>query len=297
MQQSCRTAAHILENQHRQPADLGRSATNTYMPDVTWVLEPDIFPETHAPIRNAIRDRGHRLIDWSDSWWSDGIPARVPKSNVVFHGSLGNASRIASDLRWNPGSFCPSDAFRCSSWYESARRWLVHTDWIVCPANELVANALRIAEQLGETDRLFVRPDSPLKPFSGRVVDISKLTLAKLDHGFYYDDDAIPVVAAPVRQIGNEWRFVVVNRSVIAGSAYDPDTRKPVIVPLDSDAAAFAATIASELPEPEVVYVLDVCECDEQLRLLELNPFGGADLYACDASSIVDAVSAIAAAA
>ncbi len=236
-------------------------------------------------------------LDWSDAWWSDGVPSRVPNSSVVFHGSLGNAARITSELRWSPGSFCPVQSFHCSSWYESARRWLVHTDWIICPANELVANAPTIAKQLGATDRLFVRPDSPLKPFSGRIVDIATLTLAKLDHGFYYDDDSITIVAAPIQQIGNEWRFVVVNRSVITGSAYDPKTRKPVIVPLDSAAAAFAAKVASELPEPEIVYVLDVCECDDLLRLLEMNPFGGADLYACDAHAIIDSVSAIAAAA
>lgn len=265
------------------------------MADVTWVLEPNIFHNTHEPIRKAIRHQGHRLVDWSDAWWSDGLPVSVPQSRVVFHGSLGNAARIENELGWNPGSFCPSSVFHCSSWYESARRWLVHTDWMVCPANVLVANARQIADQLGEADRLFVRPDSPLKPFSGRVVDLSTLTLAKLDHGFYYDDETIPVVAAPVRRIGKEWRFVVANRVVITGSAYDPQTRKPVIAPLDSDAAAFAATVASELPEPEVVYVLDVCECEDQLRLLELNPFGGADLYACDASSIVEVVSAIAA--
>lgn len=141
-----------------------------------------------------------------------------------------------------------------------------------------------------------MRPDSPLKPFSGRVVDVSTLTLSKLDHGFYYDDDAIPVVAAPVRQIGNEWRFVVAKRAVIAGSAYDPETRKPVAAPTHSAAATFASMVASQLPEPEIVYVLDICECNGQLRLLELNPFGGADLYACDAHAIVDSVSAIAAA-
>lgn len=265
------------------------------MPDVTWVLEPDIFPETHEPIRNAIRDRGHRLVDWSDAWWSEGVPPRVLKTSVVFHGSLGNAARITSELKWRPGSFCPAQAFQCSSWYESARQWLVHTDWIICPANELVANARKIAGQLGATDCLFVRPDSPLKPFSGRVVDVSTLTLAKLDHGFYYDDDALQVIAAPVQQIGNEWRFVVVNRSVITGSAYDPETRKPVTVPTDSAAAAFASMVASKLPEPEIVYVLDVCQCNGELRLLELNPFGGADLYACDANAIIDSVSAIAA--
>jgi len=267
------------------------------MSDVTWVLEPDIFPETHAPIRNAIRDRGHRLVDWSDAWWSDGVPSRVPNSSVVFHGSLGNASRINNELHWTPGSFCPVEAFRCSSWYESARQWLVHRNWRICAANELVANPRNTAEQIGATDRLFVRPDSPLKPFSGRVVDVDSLTLAKLDHGFYYDDDTIPVVVAPIQTIGNEWRFVIANRTVITGSAYDPTTRKPVTAPLDSSAANFASTVAASIPEPATVYILDVCECNDQLRLLELNPFGGADLYACDSNAIIDSVSAIAASA
>ena len=264
------------------------------MPDVTWVLEPDIFPETHQPIRKAIRDRGHRLVEWSDAWWSDGVPSRLPTSSVVFHGSLGNAARIANELHWTPGSFCPVDSFRCSSWYESARQWLVHVDWTVCAADELVANARKIAERLRATDRIFVRPDSPLKPFSGRVVKVANLTLANLDHGFYYDDETIPVVAAPVENIGHEWRFVIVNRSVIAGSAYDPKTRKPVAAPLDSAAANFASNVAASIPEPAIVYILDVCECNDQLRLLELNPFGGADLYACDATAIIDAVSSIA---
>lgn len=264
------------------------------MLEVTWVLEPDIFPETHEPIRNAIRDRGHRLVEWSDAWWSDGVPSRVPKSSVVFHGSLGNAARISTELHWTPGSFCPVESFSCSSWYESARQWLVHSDWTICPANELVANSRKIAKQLGATDHLFVRPDSPLKPFSGRVVDVATLTLARLGHGFYYEDVTIPVVVAPIQTIGNEWRFVVANRVVIAGSAYDPKTRKPVATQLDSAAANFASNVASSLPEPEIVYILDICECNGQLRLLELNPFGGADLYACDATAIIDRVSAIA---
>ncbi|MDX1964120.1 MAG: ATP-grasp domain-containing protein [Pirellulales bacterium] len=264
------------------------------MPDVTWVLEPNIFPETHGPIRKAIRDQGYRIVEWSDTWWSEGVPSHIPTSSVVFHGSLGNAARITDELQWTPGSFCPVEFFRCSTWYESAREWLIHSDWKICPANELVANSRLIANELGSTDRLFVRPDSPLKPFSGRVVDIATLTLAKLDHGFYYDDDSILVVVAPIQTIGNEWRFVIANRSVIAGSAYDPKVRKPVTVQLNSSAANFASTIATSLAEPDNVYILDVCECNGQLRLLELNPFGGADLYACDPVAIVERVSALA---
>jgi hypothetical protein len=40
--------------------------------------------------------------------------------------------------------------------------------------------------------------------------------------------------------------------------------------------------------------MLDICECDKQLRLMELNPFGGADLYGCDAGVVVQAISALA---
>ena len=38
--------------------------------------------------------------------------------------------------------------------------------------------------------------------------------------------------------------------------------------------------------------MLDVCEAEGGLALLELNPFSGADLYACDPGAVVDAVAA-----
>ena len=58
-----------------------------------------------------------------------------------------------------------------------------------------------------------------------------------------------------------------------------------------SDAWNFAQSVASSVPAPAVAYVLDVCESNGNLRLLELNPFGGADLYACNADAIVRALS------
>ncbi|MFN3152524.1 ATP-grasp domain-containing protein, partial [Bremerella sp.] len=223
------------------------------MTKVTWILESEVFPDTHAPLRTAITDSGHDLVDWRDHWWSDGIPTTIPNSPVVFHGSLGNAARIQNQLAWSPGSFCPVESFHCSSWYEAARPWLVHADWLICPAIDLVTDTASIATKLQSDGRLFVRPDSPLKPFSGRVVDTNSLTLAKLDHGFYYDDETLPVVVAPVLQIGDEWRFVVVNQQVITGSAYDPSTRKPKPVGLESAAAVFASQAASELKPPSTV--------------------------------------------
>ncbi|SMP78064.1 protein of unknown function [Neorhodopirellula lusitana] len=261
------------------------------MTHTTWVLESGVFPRSHASLREAVVAAGHRLLEWDDAWWSDGIPANIGDTHTLFHGSLGNAARIHDELNWTPGSFCNASAFRCSAWYDSVREWLLHTDWRFLPANELVDSAAEVAASLGCTNRIFVRPDSPLKPFSGRVLDVASLSLAALDHGFYFDDEALPVVAAPIRTMGCEWRFVVVDKVVVAGSAYDAATRTATSDRSNSDAWAYAQTIADVIPPPADVYILDVCECDGELRLIELNPFGGADLYACDGFAIVRAVS------
>ena len=53
---------------------------------------------------------------------------------------------------------------------------------------------------------------------------------------------------------------------------------------------AYAADVAAALPAPEAIYVLDICEVDDELRVLELNPFSGADLYGCELEPIVRAV-------
>lgn len=261
------------------------------MAAVTWVLESDVFPHSHEGLRGAIRHAGHTVVEWDDSWWSGGFPSSLGKSATVFHGSLGNADRLAAELAWFPGSYCNTPAFCCSAWYERARPWLLHTDWRILPANVFVANAASIAADLRCTDLVFVRPDSPLKPFSGRVVGTASVTLAALDHGFYFDDETLPVVVAAVRNVSREWRFLVVNKTIVTGSAYDPATRAAVAETVESGAWSVARTVAASLPSPADVYVMDLCESEGVLRLLELNPFGGADLYGCDPSIVVESVS------
>lgn len=248
-----------------------------------WLLEQGVFA-SGFDLTAAARRAGHHVTPWDDTWWS--APAPPLAGPVLFHGSLGNAARIHREHRWRPGAFCNTDAFHCSAWYPHARPWLLNTDWHILPADRLVASP-------PDLDPLFVRPDSPLKPFSGRVLARAALTLAALDFGFYFDDPTLPVLVAPVRPVSREWRYVVADRRVIAGSAYSAE-RRPLPDEPTGAPWSFAQTIASTLPPPDPVYVLDLCESAGELHLLEFNPFSGADLYACDADAIVDAVAPIA---
>ena len=261
------------------------------MTSIVWILESEVFPISHSRLRRAINDAGHRIVESRDDWWLDEPPKFDSQTPVVFHGSLGNAAVIEMKTNWSPGSFCPVNAFCCTAWYPRASKWLLHRDWRCVPANDLVANAAEVADSIGCTDRVFVRPDSPLKPFSGRVLDVDSISLKTLDHGFYYEDETLPVIVAPVANVGREWRFVVVGRQVIAGRGYNAETRSASAAGENSRALDLAVGIASSMEPPSPVYVLDICEVDDKCSLLELNPFGGADLYDCDSQAIVKAVS------
>jgi hypothetical protein len=157
------------------------------------------------------------------------------------------------------------------------------------PASEAEAQGDDLIRRIGG-DAVFIRPDSPLKPFSGRIVERGNLSLRALDHGFYYDDEKLPVVIAPVQVVMREWRFVVCHGRIASGSAYFAAGHTHAGEIANGEPHAFAARIANELPPPEIIYVMDICETPAGLRLLELNPFSGADLYACSGASIVDAV-------
>lgn len=256
--------------------------------ELTWVVEKEAFSPAYTSFCKAIVHAGHVLLLWQDEWWETQKIPDLKDRWVIFHGSLGNADRIARELPWYPGAFCNTPAFLCSAWYTQATRWLLHQHWVFTTVRDLVFDPMGVVGHLAVNGQVFVRPDSPLKPFSGRVVSLEGLSAQDLDHGFYYEDMSLPIVVAPVTEVAQEWRFVIVGTEVIAGSGYEANTRTTQDrndMPWD-----VAQNIAKHLAPPDPVYIMDLCESRGQIRLLELNPFSGADLYGCDPESVVQGV-------
>jgi hypothetical protein len=176
---------------------------------IHWVLEREVFNDNHDRLARAASTAGHKVISWDDFWWEDGNWPSLENEHTIFHGSLGNANRIASELPWRPGVFCNTPAFACHAWYEKAKMWLLHEKWVFSTVAEFVAEPERFLVEIGSTESFFVRPDSPLKPFSGRVIEREKLSFEALDYGFYYEDKNLPIVITPVSEVDMEWRFVI----------------------------------------------------------------------------------------
>jgi hypothetical protein len=56
------------------------------------------------------------------------------------------------------------------------------------------------------------------------------------------------------------------------------------------DPDTVANEIVQHLTVPGDVYAMDLCESHGEVRLLELNPFTGADRYLCSGEAIVKAM-------
>lgn len=128
---------------------------------------------------------------------------------------------------------------------------------------------------------------------SGRVLDVENVSLRSLDYGFYYEDEHLPIVVTSLAEIGREWRIIISNAKPVAASSYEADGRSEADVICPDKVIAFSRDVAEKLDPPDPVYVMDICETDSGLKLLELNPFSGADLYACDRRAIVQAVRSV----
>jgi hypothetical protein len=256
-----------------------------------WLIEEAVFPATAPGIIAALEANGS---PWTR--YEDGLPdVALPRDGacVVFWGSLGAAYGERVAARWVPGAIGEPDRFRCSVYHPQLRPLLANQDGLFTTVRELVDDPEAVLRVLGNPERVFVRPDSPLKPFSGRRLEVSGLSLGALDHGFYYEDEDLPVVVSSVKQVGREWRFVVAEGAVVAGCEYDVDRRgRPADI--SGAARALAGNVARHDWQAAPIYVVDICDVGGSLAVLELNPFSGADLYACDANAVVVAAGRVA---
>ena len=238
----------------------------------TWIIETELNAAAER-VAAAARASGCPVIRWSIG---DPKPA-LPDRECVFLGSLTTCPGM-------PGVLGDPERLRVSRWLPRVGALALNREVVFSTVGALG----RVRDGLPWA-RVFARPDSAMKPFAGRVLAREQLSAGALDHGFYYDDLELPIVLAPARAVAEEWRFVVVDRRVVASCGYTADGRAGLERAPPPAAVDVAYRSAELAPEDHVV--LDVCRvADDGYFLVEYNLLSGADLYACDVDAIVRAL-------
>lgn len=257
-----------------------------------WVIETAVFPRTAPGLIAALERRGVPWVRYEDGQATELL---VPEhGRAIFWGSLGAAYDQRVAARWRPGAIGDPDRFRCSVYHPHLAALVANADAVFTTAQRLVDEPGTVLAPLGAPARVFVRPDSARKPFAGRTLAVDALSLAALDHGFYYEDAQLPIVVSAAKRVGREWRFVIADGAVVSGCEYDAAREGRGASP-PAAARALAERVASADWQAAPLYIVDVGEVDDALRVMELNPFSGADLYDCDADAVITAAMQVAA--
>jgi hypothetical protein len=267
---------------------------------VLWLFQESAFIETEIVQRliYAAEEIGDRVqVERFLPFESAEFPNLPKDCPIIAHGSIAFVKQAQRKITNPPVAWAPWRELRCSRYYAEYMpdlllngRFLMSSMCLLpkqkCFLYNLFGDLLGIHCRPSER-KLFIRPDENTKRFSGEVV-------AFCNFDWWYDhiksgcDPEDIVVVSPVKWIGKEWRVLIYDKKVVTGSMY-VDTGSIVTEPgCPPEVTAFAETCAARWG-PDLIYVMDIVETHEGLRLLEIGSFNCAGLYGCDVHKVAAA--------
>lgn len=251
------------------------------------------------PVADAATEQGHQVYRTKYVPMSKEPDPKIPfgyKACVVTHGThefVSQLKRTRAQQLWTPGFYHGLDKLQYHVYATHLNNLLLGDGFILLPFQEIVRRRL----PLGTSHReFFIKPTSVTKPFTGRVIREADFDheISSLNQIERVDPELLCVVA-PAMPIDAEYRFVICRRKVIAGSEYRWDGKRLEDGPIPEIARKRAESVAALDWQPDTVYVCDVAVYEEgseqEARVIELNTFSCAGLYACDTNAIVREVS------
>lgn len=150
-----------------------------------------------------------------------------------------------------------------------------------------------IPEDLYPSDQnLFVRSNDDSKNISGGTLWFEDLLNIKKNTEAYWSGGDLftpenEICISSVKNVYNEFRFIVCDKKIIGASQYRP-TISPDVPELIKD---YALTMAKKW-QPHDVFVLDICDTDNGPRVIECNCVNGSGWYSMDYVSVCRELSA-----
>lgn len=264
----------------------------------TWLVEADVFGVESEALRAEVRRQGMAAHVVKCRAGAPpprdllGAEALPPDGCVIFVGTMPVMRHVQLHRRWMPGGWFSAERLACSVFHAHLGPWLLNQDYTLLPGVEAIRHADRLFATFGRDGQVFARPDSVWKTFPGALVRRAAFESALAPTR--YDPATLVLIARP-RVVGREWRLVVANGTVVAASLYRERGANRTERGCPDEVSTFAARILEQVAwRPDPLFMLDVCDAEDGLRIVELNSFSCSGLYACDLASVVAAASACA---
>ncbi|PQO39260.1 hypothetical protein C5Y96_05225 [Blastopirellula marina] len=263
-----------------------------------WLIEHGVYREHAVPFQREVERQGMICIE------VDYAPGKQPPHDilgaellteeacVVLWGTLPLMQQIQLRRSWVPGGWCNTENLACATYYSYFGAYLLNDHHTILPGVEAICLQEQLFAEFGDGDEVFVRPSSVHKLFAGRVAykDDFRDAIAASRY-----DPTTRIVVSSAKEIGREWRLVIVDDEVVASTQYRDNGTMAISRGCPESVLRFADEMLHEVPwRPDKAFMMDICESNDELYLLELNSFSCSGLYACDLAAVIRAASATA---
>ena len=210
----------------------------------------------------------------------------ISSSPFVFFGCIEGVKQV--QLNSHAIIWANWDDLACHSYYAYYGPYLTQKEYGFYPFQEIIRLKDFLYKTYGENNRIFIRPDSNDKAFTGEVVEEPRL-----NHwlkAYEPKPNLLCVVSKPIK-IHAEYRFIVVDSKVITGSQYKIGGMIQSEPCMDQRLIDFAEKLAS-IWQPHPVFVMDIAQERDtnNLSLMEIGSINAAGFYKCDVKAIVKAI-------
>jgi len=252
--------------------------------NIAWFFQDDTFNDEDVSLfKDEVLKQGYTVLsgyDFDPSYSSQ-------YDLIIYYGSLQLARKIYNKYP-NVVIYCTFDNYECTKYYAYLGGYLLNKDYMMIPFSEFPRMRKLIFSIFGKDGKVFVRPSSGEKTFTGQLVrsldfdaDYKTLNLYDVSH------HAMIIISSP-KKIIREWRLVVCDGKVITGSLYNDATMNLDYKLYPTEVQDLATQVLAVGYEPDVVWSLDLCETDDgKYHLLEIGGFSCAGMYEGDYDIIV----------
>ncbi len=261
--------------------------------NLTWAIESRVDGLDANSIASEVSRRGMqaRIIrrDPNSRFPYDIIGAEdIPKTaNVIFTGTLDLIQYIQSNREWAPTRWCDFARLSCSTFCRHFDSHLLNREFRILSIAEAIDQQVNLYQSLAIDHKLFVRPNSVDKLFTGQVVDIDSLDDFLISQTV--DQSRLVFIARP-QMIQQEWRLFISNDQIIDGCQYLLNGSFDFQSGVPSDVRNFVADVFSTAKwRPHPLFVMDICRSNDQLSIVEFNSYNCSGLLKCDIPKFVEA--------
>ncbi|MDT8924833.1 ATP-grasp domain-containing protein [Pseudomonas taiwanensis] len=223
---------------------------------------------------------------------SPSAPLFAPDACLVIVGSIPFTRYFMRVHKGNtPGAYYDDERFRCSQYmHQLPAEWLLNEQHVFVPYAQLIRRPEWFFD-LFQSETLFIRPDSGAKTFTGLPIkrDQAAQEFSALRQLTNVPVETLTLVSRGVL-VEAEYRFVIVNRKVVAGSRYMVSGEIDISTEVDSACQALAQQVASHAYQVDIAYTCDVAISNGRPKVVELNAFSTSGLYACDIKAVYHAI-------